>query len=78
MRDPILRLVGVWNHSLADMLCFGIIAGITAAIVDVHMSPHQLAHQIAKHRGTIVVRREFSPFQLKASPIWTIGSPSSA
>jgi hypothetical protein len=78
MRNPILGLVGVRNHALVDMLCLGIIAGITAAIVYVHMSPHRVAHQIAQHRGTIVVRRKLSPFQLKASPIWTIDGPPCA
>jgi hypothetical protein len=78
MSNPIFRLVGVWNHYFFNMLCFGIIAGIAAAIVDVHMSPHRVANQIAQHGRTIVVRREFPPFQLKASPIWSINSPPRA
>jgi hypothetical protein len=78
MRNPILRLVRIRNHFLVNMLCFWIIARISAAIVNVHMSPHGFAHQIAQHRGAIVVRREFSPFQLNASTIWPIDGPPRA
>ncbi len=56
MCDPILWLIRIWGHSFIDVLCFGIIAGITTTVIDMDMSPHRCAHQIAKHRGTVVVR----------------------
>jgi hypothetical protein len=55
MRDPIFRLVGVRNHPLVDVLCLGVVAGITPTVVDMNMPPHGRAHQIAEHRGTVVI-----------------------
>jgi hypothetical protein len=78
MCDPILRLIGVWDYSLIYVLCFRIIAGVTATGVDMHVSPHRFAYHVTQHRRAIVIRREFASFQLKAGSIWPIDSPPGA
>jgi len=55
MCDPVFRLVGVWNHPLVDVFSFGIIAWVTTAVVNMHVPPHGRAHQIAEHRGSVVI-----------------------
>jgi hypothetical protein len=55
MRDPVFRLVGVWDHSLVYMLRLGIIAGVATTVVDMDVSPHRCAYQIAQHRGAVVI-----------------------
>jgi hypothetical protein len=60
MRDPVFRFIGVWRYSLGDVLSFRIMGIGTAANVNMDMSSHRLAHHIAQHRATIVVRGEFA------------------
>jgi len=78
MCDPIFRPIGVWDHSLVDMLCFRIIAGLAATVVDMHVSPHRCAYQVTQHRSTVVICQEFASLQLEAGPIWPIDSPPCA
>ncbi len=54
MRDPVLGLIGV-RYSLGDVLGFGIMGIETAANVNMNMSSHRLAHQIAQHWRPIVI-----------------------
>ncbi len=60
MRDPVFGLIGVWRYSLVDVLCFRIMGIGTAASVNMDMSSHRLAHHIAQHGATLVVRGEFA------------------
>ena len=60
MRDPVFCFIGVWKYSLFDVLCFGIMGIGTATKVNMDVSSHRLAHHIAQHGATLVVRGEFA------------------
>jgi hypothetical protein len=61
MRDPVFGLIGIWSYSLGDVLGFRIMGVGSAAYVDMDMSSHRLAHHVAQHRPTFVVRGKFTP-----------------
>ncbi len=60
MRDPVFGLIGVWRYFLGDVLGFGIMGIGTAANINMDVSSHRIAHHIAQHRTTLVVRSEFA------------------
>jgi hypothetical protein len=46
------------------------------AVVNMYMSSHVLADEIAHHWGTIIIRTKFSPVEFNHS-IWIFDSPAS-
>ena len=54
MGNPIFRVIRVRGHSLVDVLCLRIIARISATVVDMHVSLHRSAYEVAQQRVAIV------------------------
>ena len=55
MCDPVLWPIRIRSYFLVNVLGFGIMGVGTAANVDMNMSSHRLAHQIAQHWRPIVI-----------------------
>jgi hypothetical protein len=79
MGNPVLWSVRIWVEPRKNMLDFGTVTdavGIGTAIVNVYMSSHLLAKEIAHHRSTIVIGTKFSTVEFNYS-IWVFDCPAS-
>ena len=77
--NPVFRSVWVGIEPSCHMLDVSSIASIFrtgTAVVNMYMSSHVLADEIAHHWGTIIIRTKFSPVEFNHS-IWIFDSSAS-
>ena len=78
VRDPILGPIWIRLHALTDVEDTFALAGRfggSAAVVDMHMSTHLFAHQVAEHRRPVVVSAELATVELDGA-VLVIQGPS--